>query len=135
MLIFAQSPINPVQLLWINLIMDTFAALALSTEPPLPSVIKGMPINGDASVLSNTVWRQIFGMTAWNTIVMLFIMLFGRTLLSIDYPLECPTGRSMPSDSLRTSDKSKYDVELKSYEESQAKLLHLTYIFNTFVFM
>lgn len=135
MLIFAQSPINPVQLLWINLIMDTFAALALSTEPPLPSVIKGMPINGDASVLSNTVWRQIFGMTAWNTIVMLFIMLFGRTLLSIDYPLECPTGRSMPSDSLRTSDKSKYDVELKSYEESQSKLLHLTYIFNTFVFM
>ena len=138
MLIFAQSPINPVQLLWINLIMDTFAALALSTEPPLPSVIKGMPINGDASVLSNTVWRQIFGMTAWNTIVMLVIMLFGRLLLGIDYPLECPTGRSKPSDLpevYSTSEKSKYDVELKSYEESQSKLLHLTYIFNTFVFM
>lgn len=135
MLIFAQSPINPVQLLWINLIMDTFAALALSTEPPLPSVIKGMPINGDASVLSNTVWRQIFGMTAWNTIVMLVIMLFGRLLLGIDYPLECPTGRSKPSDSDSFTSSGEKTVELKAYEESQAKLLHLTYIFNTFVFM
>lgn len=131
MLIFAQSPINPVQLLWINLIMDTFAALALSTEPPLASVIKGMPINEDASVLSNTVWRQIFGMTAWNTIIMLILMTFGRTLIGLDYPLGCPTGRSMPSDE---SD-SNYAKELKEYNQSQAKLLHLTYIFNTFVFM
>jgi Ca2+ transporting ATPase len=36
-----ESPLAAVQLLWVNLIMDTFAALALATEPPLPSVIKG----------------------------------------------------------------------------------------------
>ena len=110
--------------------MDTFAALALSTEPPLASVIKGMPINEDASVLSNTVWRQIFGITAWNTIIMLVLMIFGRTLIGVDYPLECPTGRSKPSEG-----SDNYEVELKAYHESQAKLLHLTYIFNTFVFM
>jgi len=33
---FGQPPLNAVQLLWLNLIMDTFAALSLSTEPPLP---------------------------------------------------------------------------------------------------
>jgi len=38
-----ESPLSAVQLLWINLIMDTFAAFALSTEPPLPSVIQGPP--------------------------------------------------------------------------------------------
>lgn len=38
-----ESPISAAKLLWINLIMDTFAAFALSTEPPLPSVIQGPP--------------------------------------------------------------------------------------------
>lgn len=40
---FAHSPLNAVQLLWINLIMDTFAALSLSTEPPLKQVMTGAP--------------------------------------------------------------------------------------------
>lgn len=54
---FAETPISPVGLLWINLIMDTFAALALATEPPLKSVIKGNPNEGGATILSNWVWR------------------------------------------------------------------------------
>jgi len=33
-LIFSEPPLNSVQMLWVNLIMDTFAALALATEPP-----------------------------------------------------------------------------------------------------
>jgi len=32
--IFAQAPLTAVQMLWVNMIMDTFAALALATEPP-----------------------------------------------------------------------------------------------------
>lgn len=39
--ILAESPLSAVQLLWINLIMDTFAALALATEPPLDAVLTG----------------------------------------------------------------------------------------------
>jgi len=37
--ILSESPFSAVQLLWINLIMDTFAAFALATEPPHKSVI------------------------------------------------------------------------------------------------
>lgn len=38
-IVFDQQPLTSVQLLWINVIMDLFAALALSTEPPLKQVI------------------------------------------------------------------------------------------------
>ena len=42
-ILIGQSPMSAVQLLWINAIMDTFAAIALATEPPIDSVIKGAP--------------------------------------------------------------------------------------------
>ena len=37
--IFADTPLTTVQMLWVNLIMDTFAALALATEPPKDSLL------------------------------------------------------------------------------------------------
>jgi magnesium-transporting ATPase (P-type) len=38
-----ESPLRPVQMLWVNLIMDTLAALALATEPPTPELLKRKP--------------------------------------------------------------------------------------------
>ena len=80
---YNDTPFTAVQLLWINLIMDTFAAIALSTEPPLPQVIKGRPFKGKTSILSKTVFRQIYGISIWITIVMLIIMLFGRSIAGL----------------------------------------------------
>jgi len=37
--ILKDSPLNAVQMLWVNLIMDTFAALALATEPPAEDIL------------------------------------------------------------------------------------------------
>lgn len=74
---FTESPLSAVQLLWINLLMDTFAALALATEPPLPSVIKGPPFAQRAPILSGPVWRQILGVSAWNVLVMTILIFFG----------------------------------------------------------
>lgn len=37
--LFGEEPLTAVQLLWVNLIMDTFAALALATEPPSETVL------------------------------------------------------------------------------------------------
>lgn len=50
--------------------MDTFAAIALSTEPPVNSVCEGLPFKGNAAVLSASVWRQILGISVWNVIIM-----------------------------------------------------------------
>jgi len=78
--------------------MDTFAALALATEPPLKTVIQGPPFNDNVSLLSPTVWRQILGISAWNVLVMLLIMFFGRMIGGLeDYDRSTPTIYSMPS--------------------------------------
>jgi P-type E1-E2 ATPase len=46
-----------VQLLWLNLIMDTFAAVALGSEKPHPSIIKSPPIKENEQIMTITMWR------------------------------------------------------------------------------
>jgi len=55
---FGVKPLNIVQLLWINLVMDTLAALALATEPPHCSIlINGKPTRKDDAILTPVMWR------------------------------------------------------------------------------
>ena len=42
-IILSDSPLNPIQMLWVNLIMDSFASLALATEPPSEDLLKRKP--------------------------------------------------------------------------------------------
>ena len=56
-----ELPFTVVQMLWINLIMDTFAALALATEPPHWSVMKNKPRHPDDFILTGTMIKNIFG--------------------------------------------------------------------------
>lgn len=137
-IIFGQSPLTSVQLLWINLIMDVFAALALSTEPPLQNVIKGKAMNSDDSLMSKAVWRQIIGVATWDTIIMLILMIFGQTMGNLDYEFYAPTGRGEPN-ALGASPteelQKQFTSDMKAFNDSQQKLKHLTWIFNTFVFL
>ena len=48
-------------MLWINLIMDTFAALALATEPPIDQILLRKPFNKDAHIITDSMWRNIIG--------------------------------------------------------------------------
>lgn len=38
--VLKESPLNTIEMLWVNLIMDTFASLALATEPPSITVLE-----------------------------------------------------------------------------------------------
>ena len=55
------SPLTVTQMLWINLIMDTFAAMALASLPPDQSVLKDKPRSRTAFIITKDMGRRIFG--------------------------------------------------------------------------
>ena len=54
-----ELPLTVTQMLWVNLIMDTFAALALATEPPSKDVMEQAPRNKLAFIITPSMWRWI----------------------------------------------------------------------------
>lgn len=48
-------------MLWVNLIMDTLAALALATEPPSEELLKEKPYTRNEKIVTATMWRNITG--------------------------------------------------------------------------
>merc|ERR1712216_112315 len=72
--ILSESPLTAVQLLWVNLIMDSFASLALSTEPPTEELLTRQPVNKNKSLLTRRLWRFILGGAFYQIIVLLLIL-------------------------------------------------------------
>ncbi len=56
-----ESPLTVTQMLWVNLIMDTFAAMALASLPPDHSVMKEKPRKRSAFIINPTMWQAIVG--------------------------------------------------------------------------
>jgi len=69
------SPLNAVQMLWVNLVMDTLGALALSTEPPAVDVLERQPMHKDDQIISPVMWRNIL-CHAFIQIIMLLVLIF-----------------------------------------------------------
>merc|ERR1712127_1135332 len=74
------SPLKAVQMLWVNLIMDTFASLALATEPPTPDLLNRMPYSRNQPFISKRMAVNILGHAAYQ-MVMIFGMLWGPSLV------------------------------------------------------
>ena len=55
------APLRAVQLLWVNLIMDTLAALALATEPPTDALLLQKPHGKSERIINNIMWKHIVG--------------------------------------------------------------------------
>ncbi|KAG8129887.1 hypothetical protein E2320_016516 [Naja naja] len=55
------SPLKAVQMLWVNLIMDTFASLALATEPPTEALLLRKPYGRNKPLISRTMMKNILG--------------------------------------------------------------------------
>ncbi len=56
-----ESPLTVTQMLWVNLIMDTFAAMALASLPPSESVMRNKPRDRNAFILSKSMYVNILG--------------------------------------------------------------------------
>lgn len=74
-----QTPLNVVQMLWANLIMDVLGAIALGTEPPLQDRSQAFSsrISRRDKILLPVMWRQILVQASYQLLVMLILMYFG----------------------------------------------------------
>lgn len=70
-----QSPLTVTQMLWVNLILDTFAAMALASLPPSGNVMKDKPRSRSAFIINNAMWRRIIGVGGAFFII-LFVILY-----------------------------------------------------------
>ncbi|OBT89215.1 hypothetical protein VE02_04275 [Pseudogymnoascus sp. 03VT05] len=81
-----ESILTPVQLLWVNLIMDTFAALALATEPANPTVLEREPERKTAQLISPTGWKMIIGQAIYQLIAVMILYYKGNEMLGYTQP-------------------------------------------------
>uniref|UniRef100_A0A8C4GNL7 Calcium-transporting ATPase n=1 Tax=Dicentrarchus labrax TaxID=13489 RepID=A0A8C4GNL7_DICLA len=103
------SPLKAVQMLWVNLIMDTFASLALATEPPTESLLKRKPYGRNKPLISSTMTKNILGHGVYQLIIIFTLLFVGEQIFDID------SGRNAPLHAPPSE--------------------HYTIIFNTFVMM
>ena len=65
-------------MLWVNLIMDTFASLALATEPPTDSLLKRRPYGRNKPLISRTMMKNILGHAVYQLTVIFFLLFAGE---------------------------------------------------------
>lgn len=68
-------PFTVIQMLWVNLIMDTFAALALATEPANDAVMSEQPRDPKAFIITKKMWYEIFGVGILYFGVLLYLLI------------------------------------------------------------
>ncbi|XP_025830661.1 plasma membrane calcium-transporting ATPase 2 isoform X6 [Agrilus planipennis] len=103
------SPLKAVQMLWVNLIMDTLASLALATELPTPDLLLRKPYGRTKPLISRTMMKNILGQAVYQLTVIFSLLFVGDKMLDIE------SGRGAPIGAGPTQ--------------------HFTVIFNSFVMM
>ncbi|GIJ83938.1 hypothetical protein Asppvi_002770 [Aspergillus pseudoviridinutans] len=78
-----ESVLTAVQLLWVNLIMDTFAALALATDPPTPHILDRRPDPRSAPLINLTMWKMIIGQSIFQLAVTLVLNFAGKSIFHL----------------------------------------------------
>ncbi|XP_034722942.1 plasma membrane calcium-transporting ATPase 2-like [Etheostoma cragini] len=84
------SPLKAVQMLWVNLIMDTFAALALATEQPTEELLLRKPYGRNKALISRTMLKNILGHAIYQLAVIFTLLFCGDTLFDIDSGRDAP---------------------------------------------
>ncbi|XP_021750992.1 putative calcium-transporting ATPase 11, plasma membrane-type [Chenopodium quinoa] len=85
--ITGSAPLTAVQLLWVNMIMDTLGALALATEPPNEQLLmKRPPVGRDEPFITNIMWRNIIGHSIYQLVALGVLQFGGEHLLGLTGP-------------------------------------------------
>eukprot|EP01062_Namystynia_karyoxenos_P074557 TRINITY_DN714_c0_g2_i5.p1 TRINITY_DN714_c0_g2~~TRINITY_DN714_c0_g2_i5.p1 ORF type:complete len:1319 (+),score=396.72 TRINITY_DN714_c0_g2_i5:132-3959(+) len=131
------APLAPVHLLWANLIMDTMAALALSTEKPHADnagpLMQRLPTYRSAPLIGRRMWRFVFGGAAFQLIVVMTLIFAGEDLFQCRDPLpRLNVTSAVGGNGTAPLD---YAPAQKEDWEEDVKTLHRTVIFNVFIYM
>ncbi len=81
-----ESPLTVTQMLWVNLIMDTFAAMALASLPPSYSVMREKPRSREAFIINRPMWKSIVGVGG-----IFFVLLLGLLYIFEHYSVASMT--------------------------------------------
>ncbi|KAI0965792.1 calcium-translocating P-type ATPase [Xylaria arbuscula] len=79
-----KSVLTAVQLLWVNLIMDTFAALALATDPPTDKILDRHPQPKSSPLVTINMWKMIIGQALYQLVVTFVLYFAGSKILGYD---------------------------------------------------
>lgn len=89
------SPLKAVQMLWVNLIMDTFASLALATEPPTEALLLRKPYGRNKPLISRTMMKNILGQGVYQLVIIFTLLFAGKKQKSISLRIFCVFSRSI----------------------------------------
>ncbi|KAJ1666171.1 plasma membrane calcium [Coemansia sp. RSA 1646] len=78
-----QSALTAVQLLWVNMIMDTLAALALATEGPTDAILDRPPQQRNSALITFEMWRMIIGQAAFQVAINLLLLNHGLEIFHL----------------------------------------------------
>ncbi|BFG13971.1 hypothetical protein CerSpe_002450 [Prunus speciosa] len=79
-----EVPLTAVQLLWVNLIMDTMAALALATDKPTKELMERPPVGRTEPVITCIMWRNILSQALFQIAVLLILQFRGRSIFGVN---------------------------------------------------
>ncbi len=79
-----ELPLTVIQMLWVNLIMDTFAALALATEPPHKDVLNRPPRSPSAFIVTPAMAWNIFGVAGAFLVVLIVMIRYFQAVGEVD---------------------------------------------------
>jgi Ca2+-transporting ATPase len=135
--VLKQSPLKTIQLLWVNLIMDSLGALALATRGPSDALLNRPPYGEADNLISNVLLRNIIGHVLYQLIVLMIILFGAKHIFGIsgdegDQP-------HYISDIL-AADQSYKTVDLNSSKATEivdkvVARYTSTFVFNAFVYM
>ncbi|GLT28691.1 hypothetical protein SLA2020_036030 [Shorea laevis] len=78
-------PFTAVQLLWVNVIVDTLGALASATEPPTDHLMQRSPVGRTEPLITNIMWRNLLIQAIYQVTVLLVLNFRGKSLLHLEH--------------------------------------------------
>ena len=79
-----ETPLTSIQMLWVNLIMDSLGSLALATEPPYDDLLHRYPTKKNESIINVTMWKHILTQSIFELALLVFIYIYGPDFIIED---------------------------------------------------